>query len=279
MTLNILITTGTSQLDDDKLDLMGISPVTREGFFRDLLMRDRGLESPPPRYLRDVEQNEYFAGLVERLVDQIGGMNEEDIINLIGGEMNPLGAEISTLIRLKMRGGDNRSAWIPERDNLVILASETYRGEFSARILKNVIHEVWSVPDTHVKIKVIHELRDRNPNPESATTNLARAISDELRPVSGSYDWHNMIVVTGGYKSIIPCATIFSFLFGVELVYLFEYSSKLQGLHPWLELDHEENKRDWGKFLKMIQKNWGNEAGGCFSIAINKRLEDPYAKF
>ena len=278
--LNLLITCGTSQLEREKLLELGVNNADYQNFFEgELAERDGNLSVPHPKY----PENDEFAcirkeELVFRLSELINNSTPEALNNQIGKPINLLGAEISTLIQLSRR---REAPWVPDRDAITIIASQTYQGQFAASVLQGILEKVWSLRAENLKLEVVPELRDINPKPEVATTNLAEVFSDRLRSQTEHLAWHNILVITGGYKSIIPCATIYSMIFGVELVYIFERSNKLQSLHPWLELDVQKDRDDWKRFLTMIQKNWGERAGGCFREAISKRLEgnNPYAKF
>jgi len=65
-----------------------------------------------------------------------------------------------------------------------------------------------------------------------ALGNLAESINQCLRKPEPREPIHNILVATGGLRSTLPCLTVYSLLFGFEMVYLSEESDSLIELRP-----------------------------------------------
>ncbi|NMB86863.1 MAG: hypothetical protein GYA17_00805 [Chloroflexi bacterium] len=188
------------------------------------------------------------------------------------GADGPLGAELTTLLAYEREQHDLQAA------HMTILASHTWMGFFAACVLQKVISQYWAIDLPFSEVKIISGLTD---NPDMASTvmiSLAGAILDCLRGAQdGSpVQWNNVFIMTSGYKSVIPCMTIYALLYGVEMVYTFERSEKIQSLHPRYNLQDPQARRFWEKTWKGMQsQGWtDNDVSPYLRIALQGRLEN-----
>lgn len=194
----------------------------------------------------------------------------------LASENSPYGAEIHTLISLESRLPT--PAWAPEQARAVLLASDTRLGVFAALILKEVLVNLWHMPSDQVSIEIIGDLSEKPNNVETAMENLATAIVKHIKTTPQSQsrnpEWHNILVMSGGFKSVIPCLTTFSLIYGLEMAYMYEMADIPQALHPRYNYEDQEALKFWRKVWKQMQKQgWmSNQAGSYLRIALEGRM-------
>lgn len=179
-----------------------------------------------------------------------------------------LGGELSTLLALQTRTSPR--TWKPMRDFITLFVTETYAGNFAADILKNALITYWGVPsnENHLSIKSVSGWQPNlsKTNAEAALGNLATDINVALRESKTEDPIYNVLVATGGMRSTLPCLTIYSLLYGFELVCLSEESTDLLELRPAQE--GSEKKIPWDKVL--IQRGRG---GSMLQSYIRKAFD------
>lgn len=239
---HIIITCGTSQIDKDKLNRLGITGDARDNFERDAKL---GVLPPEPFYARHQGLANQIIELLIENKDELAYRSAESIF----------GAEISTLEALKDHG--EWKNWDPKSDTYVILSSETGPGYFCAQLLRRLLTDpnFFGIPDNENNITkplIVNRLVDKPSGEEeakAASNNLAKTIYDQLKPRTTQQNIRNIFIMTGGYKSVIPCLTLFSLFYGIELVYLFERSAYIQSLYPSINFD----EKTWDAWKRVIQ--------------------------
>ncbi len=256
---NILITCGTSQIDADKIrdyDLLnGIPDNRKDGFFDAVRNSERKGEDFYQNYVDLADE------LVKNLVEQKARLEAGDVAN------SPFGAEISTLEMLKHHQGADWPAWNPGQDHYVLLASDTGPGYFCAQVLRRLLidENFWAIPANQVSPPVVVETLIDSPSSEEdakdALLQLVDRVKDNLIPGDGSQQTiRNVLVMTGGYKSIIPYLTLFSLFYGIELLYLFERSSFVYSLFPDVSFNGKAWDQWWAACDNLKSKNQQNQA-------------------
>lgn len=201
-------------------------------------------------------------------------------------DKNPFGGEISTLLALQ----DNyklANQWGKD-DTFVLLTSNSVKGRLAADIISQVLidEELWGV-STHNIIQnetgkfwfTIEELKDKasETDMDHALMKLVDLVCEHAAPpIKNPKKWkqikENHLVMTGGYKSIIPCLTVLSLQYGFKLVYLFEHSSYLQFLQPKIEYQDGSSEYLGMFFKRKEQKKF--KIGGWFEKIIEGFIED-----
>lgn len=262
--VNYLITCGISQLAPLKIKKLGVYDDT----YQALEKRQRENRDPlPPDYIEDP----VVTAQASRVVD---GMREfwEKRQDTLGQFESPFGAEIATLVALERQASDR---WPSPQDHFTLLVSGTRSGAFAARILATVLTNLWDVPQQQITPEIVQGLTERPNFPDQAIENLALALHKHIRPVDKQNSWRNVIVMSGGFKSSIPCLTVFSLLFGLEMVYIFEQSDQLQSLHPRYNIQDSKALEIWRKTWEQMEKQgWaGDQASPALRIALQARRD------
>ena len=254
---NIFVTCGTSQLAPNKLVALGSSKGELES----------AIGSPEVC-------NQFINQLITHMASHWSSRESS-----LGDMSSCFGAEIHTLTALEKRTGENK--WDPKRDQLIILASDTDRGQLAAKIIREVSITLWGVPIKQVEYIVVSGLTENPSDPDSAMGTLANIISEYWQEPDDKITWHNIFAATGGFKSTLPCLTVFSLFYGIELIYLFEQSKHLQKLHPRYNFDSPQSRKFWaGVWEDMARYGWmGEEVPLYMRIALQGRLERPAKSF
>jgi len=268
--LNFIIPCGTSQMRADKIDLLNIE--------------DR-LRNP---YEDEVEDNtitaveffgNHYAFLTEITNKLCTKYNENQ--EVMRGEKNPFGAEISTLNALRAQEG-----WPDRMQNAryTILASNTNPGYFCANVLQNLIQNLWQCPEDCFSKPldkwIVENLVDE-PSAEQielGMSDLVDKISVAIRPYRGEREhFENILVMSGGFKSAIPCLTLFSLFFGFEMVYLFEKSDVIQRLIPSIPTGNKEEREKWievcRQLMELNEERDSNQYTNYLAKILSKRVE------
>jgi len=184
--------------------------------------------------------------------------NKQTIIDLEKPEENnPLGAELSTLYHYFLENDIS-----PENHRFHILRSDTYEGWFNALVLSKVIIKTeWGTVGNNTEPHNVVGLRENPNQTEKPLLNLVCVLNTILYiliekdkkqvPVQVP-----VLVMSGGFKSTIPCLTVYSLVFALQLVYLFEKSAKLNYLQPVVNLENiEKYQIFWKQLLEMKTVN------------------------
>ncbi len=264
---NIIITCGVSQFDIGKLsDLNLKSEVGRSGINDDA--------SEEEEYWKSTEVQK----IAEKFSSALFRYSKEPE-KFLGEKNNPFGAEASTLIAMKV---DKRNQWDPGTDHFVILASHTRKGLVCAAILKQVLIDCFKVKMENINIKMVRDLKNTPTDDTKALANLADIITKKLIEDKTDSHWKNIFVMTGGYKSTIPCLSLFSILYGTKLVYLFDEqnSKKVQELHPWIDFSDKDTITYWTKvFNEFVKTHQDENANDYFLVTLRFRLENKEKSF
>lgn len=159
---------------------------------------------------------------------------------------NPFGAEQTTLYSLRNLSGFEN--WNPADDEYVLLASDTPTGYFCAALLAKALQNpegYWRIParnlltyrlmenavltqhESNPPVTVIPQLLEQ-PGDQRQTNEAIKSAIRMVGKVRDELQRENarqlVFLITGGFKSLIPSLTMFSFFFGIEMIYLFETS-------------------------------------------------------
>lgn len=254
---NIIITVGTSQIREEK-----IAPL---------------LPSEAVRFSR-LRNNQ--------------PLNENDIralilaCNTLSGRLltNPqfYGAEIATLqVMLANPELDFR-----ENGDFILLASDTLKGRIARRILYENLIKKWHISESQIlprreDLDAAYIITGLKENPisknevDEAMVSLAEFIRDNLKShqLGRPAEYQNICVMSGGFKSIIPCLTMLSLIYGFELFYLFEESNLLQSVHPIKEMEDIGEHQFWIEALKRLQANNLIDPAPYLQTALQDRLD------
>ena len=261
----LIIPCGISQLSFMKFS-EPLKDLSEEYKSFERILKDKQRAAPSPE-----EQQRQVARFVEHFRHNWEMRKDE-----LGSENSPYGAEIHTLISLESRLPT--PAWTPERDSAVLLASDTRIGTFAATILREVLVNLWGMPADQVAFEIIGDLSEKPNNAETAMENLARAIIRHLKTTSqSSYmqpEWHNILVMSGGFKSVIPCLTTFSLIYGLEMAYMYEMADIPQALHPRYNYENLQALKFWRKvWVQMKKQGWmSSQASSYLRIALEGRI-------
>ena len=143
--------------------------------------------------------------------------------------LGKLSAEMATLITMH---GEARIGEITQRDRIVLLHSDTPEGELCAEVNKAAMEseilvdgeakkEPWNVGDP-VRINGLNGVKPT----DFANTGL-KDFQDRTERLLDDFDGDKFLSVTGGYKGLIPFATLLVYKKEITLVYLFERSDGL----------------------------------------------------
>ncbi len=272
---NLIITCGTSQINPDKKSLWsGIDASLTIEFFRDLKRRDN---RPNPQAFYQ-NHNKLAGRLLTTLLNR-----KEELSNSTLSD-SPFGAEISTLYKLKELGkptengnSTNWRGWTPEKDTCyTILSSDTPDGYFCAQILYGLLvnQGFWQIPPEKVKPvsdqTVIFGLKPDAANAKQTETGLANLIQRVHEHKQQEEQCRNVIVASGGFKSILPYLSLFALLHCWEMVYLFEDSPVIQPFFsPRSGLTSKERK-EWKAACKKLVDLNGKES---LNISSNTPLD------
>ena len=261
-----IIPCGTSQIEPEKIRALGLSNPDEA---QDLLDDVKYSTLVPEEFYR--KHRRMFHEIITKLIERSSELRDRPMADSI------FGGEISTLQELKHHEGWH--LWNPSQDSYVILSSDTGSGYFCAQILKKLlIHpDFWNIPEERVinSPEIIDRLKDSPPS-ELATAealkNLVSAIHNNMVPVHAKAEERNVLLMTGGYKSIIPSLTLFSVFYGFELVYLFEKSAFVHSLFPDIAFSDEEWKQWRAAGQNLLKKNQENE---YLRLILEKRPKTP----
>ena len=183
-------------------------------------------------------------------------VNSENPIECIAEDFNPLGAELSTLYLFF-----HEKKLLPASGHIFhILMSDSYLGWFNAIILKKVIEGTgWGrVVGPYLVANLKSKPDNRKPDPLLSLSLRLKEILKEKREMPPT------IVMSGGFKSVIPCLTMYSAIFALPLIYLFETSGQIKEITPVQKVNKsQESKKLWGGLSDIdIARNipWLQEA-------------------
>lgn len=243
--MNIIVPCGTSQTDkfiDDVLlgylgiDLAEVGYAALGNYFQS--DPDPILNGQFPADMAPAAEN-----IAINIVNYIQ-KNAQDLQQIIGTDHNPLGAELSTL--LVYFGYD-----INQHDHTFhILRSDTYLGWFNAEVLSQVLVQLGWENNNTVQLLKISNLREQlNPQNIDPLLVLGRTLQHILSElIDAKIPDQPLMVVSGGFKSILPCLTVYSILFALKMVYLFEKSSSIVEISTITDITDEKKVRDlWNK--------------------------------
>lgn len=266
MNRNLIITCGTSQIKPAKFKDTPVRIKLDHFIAHELNDKDKPLVDE--EFLDEKE----IAGFAEEISDLIL-LQWNDRCNLLGEKNNMFGAEISTLVAMEKEGGSY--AWDPQTDDFVFIASQSRAGLFTAELNARILEKGWAVDLSRVSTRMVPQLTSDASDPDTAMYNLATIIGGSLKESTPTKEIKNIFVASGGFKSSIPLLTIYSFLFGIKLVYTYEYSATLQSLNPRVNMEDETSKQFW-KYTwdKMNQQKWLGEGGDNYLHQIlNYRMK------
>lgn len=116
---------------------------------------------------------------------------------------------------------------VKSRDIVSLLVTDTGIGKDCAEELKKVIKEYFKCS---VEIKIIKGLQveDAKMFKSKGISNLFEGIG----MIRQRYTMETILNITGGFKSVVPYMALYGLFYGIEVVYLFEFSEHLIKLPP-----------------------------------------------
>ena len=137
-------------------------------------------------------------------------------------------AELNSLYHIQPLPGKRK------RDKIVLIATRTPVGKLCSEILKEALTDI-EINSDKVKISVDEPIYPEGLGKADDSTfitdGLPNFISDLSRQIQNhSEDYEVILVPTGGYKSLIPYATLAGILHGKEIKYIYEESDELMSL-------------------------------------------------
>jgi hypothetical protein len=281
-----IISVGTSQLD--ALDPQKNPPLYTDQAhiadwrdFYDRIRKNSSTDTNSPQFLRD--KDAWIKPIGNLLADKISPLCEERYASLekkIRNETNPFGAEISllTIYEKDVKTID------PALDEFYLITSRTQAGVFAAELLQYLLIYKWGIKTT-VHIEEICHLSDAPGSEETvnqAMEQLAQKIKNIIKASlhNNKSDYGHIFMISGGFKSIIPCLTLFSLFFGIKMYYVFEKSIILQALHPSLRLGDPAIAKQWRQIIDQMQSiQFMEQAAPYFKEAFKFRQENPLVDF
>lgn len=126
-----------------------------------------------------------------------------------------LSAEMNSLITFK----DSREHGFKREDTIAFLATDTIEGKFCADVHKKVLDDLqWCSVLGPYKIEGLNT-KSAKKFMDAGLNNLKKTIDNILKENSWQEKYFN---ITGGYKGIIPFATLHAFDNDMKLIYLYE---------------------------------------------------------
>lgn len=257
MAKHLIVTCGTSQLE--KLPVVADALPRGEVITTiDLALDDDDL--PPPDYWKKRIQEQVvivYANLFANKWEQ----RENWVLN----RDNPFGAELSTLILMEHDGH-----WTPEEDTIHLISSETRPGETAAAVIALILQLAAGVPKNKIKILVAGGVRENTDSPDDAQRSLTGCITrDALQE-----NTENCLLISGGFKSMLPAMTLTAFIFGLRMYYLYEDAERHQELNLVYNYSQDEVNRFWMEtWQKMKNKNFASDHP-LLQELLDKRLEN-----
>lgn len=267
---NFIISCGISQLDEAKLGKDGLNVLNAAYRALDVfLKRDNPVDE---KILTREDIQEQIARVTKAVCERFNARQDREayLKALRKATTVPIGAEAITLAGWE----EKHPEWKPEQDYYVLLASQTASGLFAREVLSGVLACCWQVPETSIKKMMVPELRAAPADVGKALVNFTQAVKDNLKPNKANDRWHNVLVATGGYKSVIICMTAVAFLYGIELIYMHEDSDELLPLYPQVELQSEKSRAFWkNTWAEMEKRGFADSAPEWFRLLLKNRQE------
>jgi len=276
----LIITCGTSQLEKkviENLDKAVLDSFNNLGIDNNL---DDALEFFPESI--DFSKPDLIGSTINRwireAVEAFKIVQLETLGALIGTPENPLGAELTTLHKIKERTSGVQ--WNPAEDQIILISSETLKGISAAFYVARLLTVIYDVPYENILIDMVLGL-DENPlDVDTALCNFATMLLKhmDVEQDRGRCEKY-MLVMSGGFKSVIPCMSFVSFLFGIELIYIFEASDKLQSLNPSINLQADKDRKFWQNVWQDLEQRGFVNQASCFHVVLSQRLRHPNLVF
>lgn len=229
--LNLIVTCGTSQIKSDKLTKHTDVLANGEYFNFEVDLNELNYNDFTTKHQLTINK---LKGRLEK--------RKEDLELLIGEKNNPFGAEICTIKKLFLSQPDLSSNLV--RKKCFIISSDTVSGRVCADILKWECINFLKIPEDDINIKQVAGLREK-PETEQGINEAMDQLVSSLKNESIQPQWRNIIIMTGGFKSILPCLTLTALYYGLEMAYLFEDSKHLQLLMPVIDWTDKKKREKW----------------------------------
>ncbi len=139
--------------------------------------------------------------------------------------------------------------------NLVFLASETFSCIFAAQVISTLCQEFFGVEP---EIKIIEGIQVLNPVlfRETGVRNYLKCLAEYGSMLTPD---EIIINITGGFKAILPVATMIGNVLGHRVVYVFERSDELITIPP---LPVSVDVELWGRYAHVL-KEMDEKPGDC----------------
>jgi putative CRISPR-associated protein (TIGR02619 family) len=139
------------------------------------------------------------------------------------------GAELASLTRL---GQGNATPFAPLQsdDRVILLASDTASGIFCANLICEVLKtEIIGLPRVEAEVKLVSGLQ-----PEDAELFLAQGLPEAARLIFKHHQpgQQTLLVVTGGYKGLLPYLSPVAMHLKIPMLYLYEDTDEPVEIRP-----------------------------------------------
>lgn len=132
-----------------------------------------------------------------------------------GNDTDRLSAELSTLAGLEAK----------EKDQLVLLATDTDEGERAAKIVGHIAELRFGIQSEVVRIEGL-VLDDAETFKQEGLVRLVERLDEDVKEASHK-GREPVLGVCGGIKSVTPYVVIYGMMRRVSLAYIFEFTNKL----------------------------------------------------
>lgn len=165
-------------------------------------------------------------------------------------KLKDISAELKTLLKLKQKLGANFSS----NDKIYLFPTFTYDGALCAKILKDILARITNGALIEVIFtKGLNSAKDVGPT--FTSEGIPKLLNNIYRKIEGGKEVGKEIylLISGGYKSIVPYTTLIGLLTRHGLYYIYEDSDQLLEL-PNLPISIDMNVfRPNFNFIKNIQ--------------------------
>jgi hypothetical protein len=266
MPANLIVTCGTSQIELEKIDLINKKSLLNKRLKYSDFDRSEGKVSKTDfdNYRQNNPAVETICAALKSSWPPLRSPSDKP-------KDNPFGAELSTLALMKAA-----NVWSSEEDSISLIASDTRAGVICAAIIARFLEQAVGVradqtipvcgsntrPPAKSKqtglicFSIAAGVKETTDSPGDAQRSLAQCAVNAL-----DEHGHNRLVITGGFKSMLPAMTVTAFVFGLRLFYLFEDARQLTELNLSYNLQQDDVKRFWkDTWLNMKKKGFASDS-------------------
>ena len=120
---------------------------------------------------------------------------------------------------------------IAKEDQVILYASETAEGIFSARVIREFVKQVW-LCSAAMEVITGLQVQDAGRFRSVGVLRYVQSVVQEVNDPNNQYGRSIILNATAGFKALVPYTTLIGQLFQVPVQYIFEMSSELLSLPP-----------------------------------------------